>query len=327
MLTTGRRRRRGPSGVGRRRSRVAGVRARHTAGWQWPRVSARAGKAAPRRAGAAGEGATSSVRSVAPRLASTSARAAAPMLARRTESPIRVMSVSSSSCSECTCTAAPRCQEHLGDLGEVGHRRTEHHRPPVHRRLEDVVAAGRHQAAADKGHRRQLIDLRQLADGVEHDDVGARIGVDGQLGPPRGGKALPARDVHHLGEPVGVPRRQDQQRLRLRGLDTAERLQHGPFFPAHRAAGDHDRPARRQAEETQDPLARPAVRRRRRHVDGVELQAAGDGDSRRVGAHQPDAPRALVALHAERVHVRQHVPHQRRAAGDTGETTAPRRAR
>ena len=41
------------------------------------------------------------------------------------------------------------------------------------------------QAAADEHGRRQLIELRQLADGVEDDDVGARLGIDRQLGPAR----------------------------------------------------------------------------------------------------------------------------------------------
>ena len=40
------------------------------------------------------------------------------------------------------------------------------------------------QAAADEHRGRQLVDLRQLAERVEHDDVGARIGVDRQIGSP-----------------------------------------------------------------------------------------------------------------------------------------------
>ena len=50
---------------------------------------------------------TASVLSLAPRLASTSARAAAPSRARRTGSVISASSASSSSRSDCTWTAAP----------------------------------------------------------------------------------------------------------------------------------------------------------------------------------------------------------------------------
>ena len=72
-------------------------------------------------------------------------------------------------------------QERVGDLLEVLHVRPEHDRLAEDRRLEDVVAAVIDQAAADEHRGRQLIELRQLADRVEHDDVGARLGVDRQI--------------------------------------------------------------------------------------------------------------------------------------------------
>src|SRR5438093_1975625 len=40
-------------------------------------------------------------------------------------------------------------------------------------------------SAADKDRRGELIELRELADGVEHDDVGPGLGVDRQLGAAR----------------------------------------------------------------------------------------------------------------------------------------------
>ena len=124
---------------------------------------------------------TASVLSLAPRLASTSARAAAPRRARRTGSVTSASSASSSSRSDCTCTAASFARNVVGDLLEVLHVRPEHDRLAEDRRLEDVVAAVIDQAAADEHRGRQLIELRQLADRVEHDDVGARLGVDRQL--------------------------------------------------------------------------------------------------------------------------------------------------
>ena len=88
----------------------------------------------------------------APRLASTSARAAAPRLARRTGSERRSTSTVSSSVAELHLDGAAVLEERAGDLGEVVHVRAEDDRLAEHRRLEDVVAAGVDQAAADEHH-------------------------------------------------------------------------------------------------------------------------------------------------------------------------------
>ena len=63
--------------------------------------------------------------------------------------------------------------------------RPEHDRLAEDRRLENVVAAMVGQAAADKHRCRELIELRELAQRVEHDDVGTRIGINRQIGSPR----------------------------------------------------------------------------------------------------------------------------------------------
>ena len=75
------------------------------------------------------------------------------------------------------------------------------------------MPAGIDQAAADEHRRRNLIDLRELADGVEHDDVGARLGVDRQIGSPDGDERLIARQLRDFGEPLGMARRDDEQRV------------------------------------------------------------------------------------------------------------------
>ena len=71
-------------------------------------------------------------------------------------------------------------EERLGDLGEVLHVRAEDDGLAVDRRLEDVVAADVHQAAADEHGRRHLVDLRQFANRIEDDDVGLDLLVDGE---------------------------------------------------------------------------------------------------------------------------------------------------
>jgi len=58
-------------------------------------------------------------------------------------------------------------EKRLRDLGEVLHVRTKDNWLPEDCRLEDIVASGVDEAAADEYDRRHLIELGQLADGVE----------------------------------------------------------------------------------------------------------------------------------------------------------------
>ena len=128
---------------------------------------------------------TASVLSLAPRLASTSARAAAPSRARRTGSVTQREQRLVELALRLHLNRRAVGEERVGDLLEVLHVRAEDDRLAEDRRLEDVVAAVIDQAAADEHRGGHLIELRQLADRVEHDDVGARLGVDRQLGAPR----------------------------------------------------------------------------------------------------------------------------------------------
>src|SRR5438093_12279585 len=81
-------------------------------------------------------------------------------------------------------------------------------------------------SAADKDRRGELIELRELADGVEHDDVGPGLGVDRQLGAAGGDKPGLARDALGLGEALRRARRENADGVRLRPLDLRERAQH-----------------------------------------------------------------------------------------------------
>ena len=86
-----------------------------------------------------------------------------------------------------------------------------------------------------------LIDRGQLPDAVEDDDIAARLGVDRQLAPQDGLEPFLAAQLMHLGNALGVARRQDEKRIRRRAAHAAECAQHRPFFALHRAAGDDDR--------------------------------------------------------------------------------------
>ena len=94
-------------------------------------------------------------------------------------------------------------------------------------------------------------------------------------------------------------------------LMRANAPQHRRLLAAHRAAGDDHRAVRRHAEEPQHALARLAVRRRRRQLERIELQAAGDRDARRIGAEIDQPPRRLLALHAEAIDVGEHAAEER----------------
>ena len=204
---------------------------------------------------------TASVLSFAPRFASTSARAAAPSRARRTGSVTSAEHRLLELALGLHLDGRVVGQERVGDLLEVLHVRAEHDRLAEDRRLEDVVAAVIDEAAADEDRGRQLIELRQLADRVEHDDVGARLGVDRQLGSPHGGEAGVARQPLDLAEPLGLPRRQDRaarratvvlMRANARSTAASSPRTVLPATTTTRFGG--------QAEEPQHPLARLAVR-------------------------------------------------------------------
>ena len=110
----------------------------------------------------------------------------------------------------------------------------------------------------------------------------------------------------------GMARRKDEQRVAARRPQPVERADDGLFLALERAAGHEHGPVRRHAEESQHALAPAAAPGRRgHHVERVELQAAGDGDARRIGAERDEAPRGLFALDAEPIDIGQHAPEER----------------
>ena len=71
---------------------------------------------------------------------------------------------------------------------------------------------GGHEAAAHEHHRAHLVHGGQLANRVEHDDVGARLGVDRQVVPANGAEALLLGQPHDLVEAFRVPGREHAAR-------------------------------------------------------------------------------------------------------------------
>src|SRR5947207_6874572 len=189
----------------------------------------------------------------------------------------------------------------FGNLTEVLQVRVEDDRCPIACGFEDVMAAGRQQASADEHDGCQLIELRQLADRVEHDRVGARLRVDRELRPPERHESFRAAEAFDLVEPFGMAGGDDQQRVGTRGPDTIERANDRLLFAFRRTARDDHRTARRDPEEPEHALA--AAARRWRRFERIELQTAGDGDPRRIGAELDQPARRLVALYAETIDV------------------------
>ena len=200
--------------------------------------------------------------SLAPRLASTSARAAAPRRARRTGSLISDRKASSSSRSPATCTPAPLATKACGDLGEVLHVRPEHDRLAEHRRLEDVVAARGDEAAADEHDGGHLVE------------VASSPMVSSTTTSARGSASMARSDRRATFQPSARPARPPRRTARdcaaragaarwARRPHAAERPQHRGLLALHRAAGHDHRARRRHAEVAQHAVARPRPAARR----------------------------------------------------------------
>ena len=184
------------------------------------------------------------------------------------------------------------------------------------------MPASRHQAAADEYGRRDLIELRQLADGVEDHRVDARLGVDRQIAAPFRGQALALAQPLDVAESLRMPRGKNQQRVgpglrRPHAIECAD----DRLFLALRGA------ARRRTPAVPATCGRIAARARVRarcggRIERVELEAAGHGDAARVGAELAEAARRLFTLHAEAIDVAEHPPHER-----TDDAVARKRSR
>src|SRR5262249_27149322 len=161
-------------------------------------------------------------------------------------------------------------------------------------RLQDVVTAVVHETSADEDDGGDLVDLRQLADRVEHDDVGARFRVDWKLGSPRGHEPGVASQMLDLAEAFRLPRRKDRQGARHRRLAACEGAKDGRLLAARGAAGDDDDTMARDAEEPEHAIARLAVSDGRREIERIELQAPGDRHAGRVGPEIDEASRRFL---------------------------------
>ena len=173
-------------------------------------------------------------------------------------------------------------QRELGGLGEVEGVRTHHHRAAAGRRLDQVLAAERREAAAEQGDVGERVAGRHLAHRVAEPDVGR-----GRVRGRRVAQAL-RRDEAEAGLA-------DQRRRRRRSAaDGAARREQRP-------RRGHGAPGREQARflafarhrrEHHRRAPSVAFQRRPRSISAgfgreVELEVAGDDDLARAGVAQP----------------------------------------
>ena len=189
------------------------------------------------------------------------------------------------------------------------------------------MAAGIDEAAADEHHGRHLVELRELADGVEDHDVDARLGVDGELGAAGDAPARLLRQPLDLVEAFGLARRDDQQRVAPGRADPLERLEDRLLFAFQGRGGDHDRPIRRDPEVAQHPVAAAIGHRRPGISSESNFSEPVTDDAVAIGADLDDPPRRLLALHAEAIDVRQHAPEEAARQAVARERAQPRSGR
>ena len=107
--------------------------------------------------------------------------------------------------------------------------------------LEDVVASMVDEASAHEHRGGELVELGELADRIEQNHIGARLGVDRELRPANRDEARFAREAFGLAEALRLTRCDDRNRRGQTRLDSPEGSQHRRLLAFQRAAGEDDR--------------------------------------------------------------------------------------
>ena len=123
---------------------------------------------------------------------------------------------------------------------EVEHVRADDDGLAVCGRLEDVVAAVWHEAAADEDDVADAVDLAELTDRVEDDDILPLRHLVLEFRARRDREAGLAAEVHDLRRAQELARRDDEARVRMRLAHGLEGLQHGLLLTAVRRAREED---------------------------------------------------------------------------------------
>ena len=162
-------------------------------------------------------------------------------------------------------------EECPGNLGKILHIRAKYDWLAEDGGLQDIVASHVCEAAADEHDGRDLIELRQFADGVENDHIVARVGIDAQFGSSCHVPPGAPREFLHVVEPLRLSRRNDQQRIGHRGANALKRFEHRLFLAADGTGRDQNGTIRGDAKVAEDPVTAAIDRGRPGNLERVEL--------------------------------------------------------
>nr|GEU28095.1 hypothetical protein [Tanacetum cinerariifolium] len=182
----------------------------------------------------------------------------------------------------------------LGHQLEIEGVRADHHGLAQRRRLDQVLAAQRQQAAAHESDVAGRVICEHLAHRVAQQHVGRGIDAGGRGSRLRAAQRQRAAALHgqpcrrhqllHFGKPLRVARHEQQQRPgRQTGARLAVRVQDQGFLPFPGAGAQQHRPRPNRAAAGVDGLAQRRARGQRgRWHHHVELDAAGHFHARRA---------------------------------------------
>ena len=173
------------------------------------------------------------------------------------------------------------------DIFEVEGMRPHQHRNGMRRRLERVMAAALHQAAANEGEVGNAVEQHQFTHGIANHHLGTGGGDLAGAAQSKAHSGL----LHHLtrvGEALRMPRNEDQQQVREGLQQFFMRLQDDLFFAVVSAGGNPDLAVWR-------PLAaqRNRAGRQLRGDGDIEFQTSGD---RQLVALQSESKEAVAIL-------------------------------
>ncbi len=127
------------------------------------------------------------------------------------------------------------------------------HRQPERRGLQQIVAADRHQTAADERHVGRCIQRREFAHAIHQQDLRGRIRRDAAAAPGEA-HAAAAEQIRNGPKPLRMPRHQQQQRIRSPGSQLLVRREHLLLLARVRAAGDPRRSCAAERRAQRSPL-------------------------------------------------------------------------
>ena len=196
-----------------------------------------------------------------------------------------------------------------GHGGEIFHRRPEDGNFAEGGGLQNIVAAGIDEGAANEDAVREAVERGKFADGVEKKDGGVvGDGVlcsvfawsDSGAGQTKVGAANEFAmgfldEFGGGGEAFGLARGKDEQGFGKIALDDAERKQREGFFGGNHAASDDERPTAAALAFFLEPLGERSERGKLEIV----FQIAADRDTVRGCAKGADTFGVLFGLHQE----------------------------